>query len=252
MKVVLVLIVLCGGLLVIPPAALADCHLPAPSRCAPAPGVPERGCPTTFGGLVAECPDQALGQQDAVVLTVDGLRVEGLASPTVLVSDTDGPHDYPIGSIVTLTFSARWLGNATHPDAVAAVYHFDAHAINWTSAPAGPADVQGYPRYPSYGFTFDDWSGGNTTFQWTFRIPEGTPLGTLHVPVAFAVTAGGRERSSQSDLVLHVVSKEVSVIPPPPFWRDPAFILLVGCVIGLTLGFILFGKPRASASWRLA
>ncbi len=244
-----------AGLVGFPHPASADCHLPTPGRCTGG-TTSNVSCPSNISGTVVECPKHVFGQQDAVSLTVSGIRVDGQASPTVLVAQVDGPHDYPIGSTVTLTFMARWIGNGSHPETVRAAYSFDAHNVTWASPPgasgplsdarsAGPGG--GFPLYPSYAFTFSDWSGANTTFQWTFNIPDGTPLGTLRIPVAFAVTDAGRERAAQSDFVLHVVSQEVSVIPPPPFWRDPAFILLVGATIGLAVGYILFHRPRPAA-----
>lgn len=217
------------------------------------PAVGRGVCPTTHAGVVVECPRQTLGHQDAVTLVLGGIRVDARAWPTLLVEDLGGPHDYPIGSNVTLTFAAHWTGNATHPASFEATYFFDAHNVTWTSAPgvaaAGDRNAtDGFPAYPSYTFTFSDWSGANTTFEWSFRIPDSAKTGTLRLPVAFAITEAGRQQSVQSDFVLRIVSKEVSVIPPPPFWRDPAFILLVGAAIGLAVGYIVFGKPRPSAA----
>jgi hypothetical protein len=193
-----------------------------------------------------------LGQQDGVVLLLDGLRVDGKAWPTLLVEALDGPRDYPVGSNVTIRFSVHWTGNATHPQSVLATYFFDAHNVTWTSYPGNDRADHGNPAFPAYSFTFADWSGANTTYQWTFRIPDGAAIGTMHFAVAFAVTDAGRQRSAQSDILLHIVSQEVSVLPPPPFWRDPAFILLVGGAIGLTLGYIVFGKPKPAARPRIS
>ncbi len=250
------LLVLACGLAAQPVAA--TCHLPSPGHCDNAGAAASPNCPTTLpDGYRVECPTLSLGQQDAVSFNLDGIQVEGKASPTVLVEEFDGAHDFPIGSVVTLTFAARWTGNATHPAAIAATYAFDAHNVTWASAPgsaqASPKtttldqSVSGFPQYPSYPFLFTDFSGANTTFQWTFTIPETVKEGSLRIPVALALDHGDHESSYESDLVLRVASQEVSVIPPPPFWQDPSFILLVGVAIGLAVGFILFGKPKTAA-----
>lgn len=242
-----VLLVACAGLAAAP-AATATCHLPSPGHCKVVGSDP---CPATVGSVYVECPKVQLGQQDAVAFTVAGIEVVGQAFPTVIVQAAGDAQDYPIGSVVTLRFSARWGGNATHPDSLSAAYYFDARQVNWTSPPlqedvAVMEGTQGFPEYPVYPFLFQDWSGANTTFLWTFELPGDAKVGTLRIPVAFAVRGEGRESSAQGELVLNVVSAEVDVIPTP-FWRDPSFILLVGIAIGLAVGYIVFGRPRPAA-----
>lgn len=228
----------------------AGCHLPAPGHCA-AGSLYTGACPWSDGAVRVECPKTEYGQLDAVELEIEGIIVSGQAYPTVLVEKTDSAHEYPIGSHVTLVVSARWQGNGSHPDRVRITYSFDAREVNWTShLPASDGDAApgaDARRFPTYSFDFADWSGANITYRWSFHLPASVREGALRLPVAAAVRYATREVAVQSDMVLTIVSQEQSVLPPPPFWRDPAFILGVGVAIGVAVGYIVFGKPRPAA-----
>jgi hypothetical protein len=193
-------------------------------------------------------PSDPMLRDDAALLSAGGLDAAVVASPMLVVEEdrAEPSHLYPVGSLVALTANARWSGSGPAPPRVRAILSFDARSVEWLSPPGRTANDGAWEAHaPSYAFTLDP-SAGNLTLLWALRIPQNATEGDLRLPVTLSVESDP-PASNTKDLVLRVVSEGSVPSWTPPFWQDPAFILVVGVAIGLAVGFILFGKGKASA-----
>lgn len=216
-----------------PPAA-ADCHLPPAGHCD---GVGQPRMPACTNAMAppASCTTSTDNKDDEVRVSLPDLAVEGAATPRGLPAH---PIAYEAGTLVDLTFTFDWSGPAAQD---VEVYFAVRPGLDWASA--GGTTV-GSPRF--FHYTLNLTPDEPATVAWTARLwDNATGPVLLDLSVAYP-DAKGVERHGEATLLLDVVEH----LPPPPampFWQDPAFILMLGMVIGLAVGYILFGKPRPPA-----
>ncbi|MEA3189782.1 MAG: hypothetical protein QOD77_364 [Thermoplasmata archaeon] len=211
--------------------AAGDCHLPPAGHCD---GVGQPRMPSCTNTMAppASCTTSTDNKDDEVRIALPDLDVEGMATPRGLPAH---PSAYETGTLVDLTLTFDWSGEAA---ADVEVYFAARPGLDWVSA--GGATV-GSPRF--FRYTLNLTPDEPATVAWTARIwDNATGPALLDLAVAYH-DARGVEQHGEATVLLEVVDR-LPGPPAVPFWQDPAFILMLGMVIGLSVGYVLFGKPR--------
>lgn len=232
--------------------------VPADSLCHPN-GCKSRanGYCTTWQGITALCDaltNTGASQDGSVTLRVAGIEAIGQASLAAAVPGTPSgsTSEIPAGSIMQVTMTTRWTGNASRSTPVMVAYEFHTDGFDWLSPPGTvptgsdptpdseiPPSNRTAPKHAVYTFELTDLTA-STTFSWALRVRAGHE-GRASLPVTLLLIEGNNAERADGRMGFQVVpaSGSTEVVEPASGDSGPWPFLLAGLALGVVAGFLV-------------